>query len=195
MGRPREFDEATAVTRAMEAFWETGYEATSTDTLIEAMGIGRGSLYNAYGSKAALYERALDAYCARDTEALGVRLEGEGPVAPAIREVLMALVEADLADPAGRGCLMINAAIERAGADAAIAHRVDRAFARIETAFAGALRRGVASGELAADLDCRAAARFLMTTIAGLRVVGKATADRRRLEDSVAMAMAALRRP
>lgn len=62
MARPREFDEEQALDRAMDVFWRKGYQGTSTDDLMEAMGIGRGSFYNAFGSKRDVYLRTLDRY-------------------------------------------------------------------------------------------------------------------------------------
>ena len=60
MARPREFDRTKALHQAVEAFWEMGYEGTSTATLVERLGIGRSSLYAAFGSKDELYAEAMD---------------------------------------------------------------------------------------------------------------------------------------
>lgn len=61
MGRPRGFDEAIAVDAAAEVFRRGGYAAASVDHLVEATGMHRGSLYNAFGSKHGLFLRVLDA--------------------------------------------------------------------------------------------------------------------------------------
>ena len=62
MARPREFEEDAVLDAAMECFWNRGYEATSMRDLVEKTGITGASLYNAFGDKRALYERALDRY-------------------------------------------------------------------------------------------------------------------------------------
>ena len=62
MARPREFDEDAVLDAAMQCFWARGYEATSVRNLIEKTGITGASLYNAFGDKRALYERALHHY-------------------------------------------------------------------------------------------------------------------------------------
>jgi AcrR family transcriptional regulator len=59
MGRPRSFDESTAVAAAAGLFATHGYEGTSVDDLVRGLGIHRGSLYSAFGSKRALYLRVL----------------------------------------------------------------------------------------------------------------------------------------
>jgi TetR/AcrR family transcriptional regulator, transcriptional repressor for nem operon len=62
MARPREFDEGTVLDAAVLCFWKQGYEATSVRDLVAQTGITAASLYNAFGDKRALYQKALDHY-------------------------------------------------------------------------------------------------------------------------------------
>lgn len=62
MARPKTFDHDQVLDRAVELFWRKGYEATSIQDLVEAMGIQRGSLYAAFGSKQDLFLAVLDRY-------------------------------------------------------------------------------------------------------------------------------------
>ncbi|MHC2492005.1 AcrR family transcriptional regulator [Sinorhizobium meliloti] len=61
-GRPRSFDRADALMRAMQVFWEKGYEGASLTALTAAMGINAPSLYAAFGCKEALYLEAMELY-------------------------------------------------------------------------------------------------------------------------------------
>src|SRR4029077_15778222 len=64
MARPRKFVEDEVIAAARVQFWTHGYAATSLDDLVAVTGLGRGSLYRAFGDKHALFMRALDQYCA-----------------------------------------------------------------------------------------------------------------------------------
>ncbi len=73
MARPREFDESAVLNAATQCFWKQGYEATSVRELVERTGITAASLYNAFGDKRALYEKALDHYI---EESVADRIDG-----------------------------------------------------------------------------------------------------------------------
>ena len=59
MGRPRTFSEPDVVARASAVFARRGFAATSVDDLVRATGVGRASLYGAFGSKDGLFQRCL----------------------------------------------------------------------------------------------------------------------------------------
>lgn len=195
MVRSKEFDVDIAVQRAMELFWERGYEATGVADLVQHLGIARGSLYATFGSKDGLYQLALQRYCETEAGPVIDRLTEPGPVLPVLRAMLLRLAEAPAGDPRRRGCMVVNAAMERIPADSATAERVAAHLRKDEDVLAAALRRGRRSGEIPPGRDARALARFLVATIQGLRVVGKATADPATLRDVVAVALDAVGGP
>jgi TetR/AcrR family transcriptional regulator, transcriptional repressor for nem operon len=192
MPRPREFDDERVLDAAMEAFWARGYAATSAQDLVDATGLGRSSLYNAFAGKHQLYERALRRYLERNTEADVALLDRPGPVKERVRELLLGVIDADLGDPQRRGCLAVNAAIELAGKDEAVTVAVRRVFARVEEALVVALERGQRDGEITGERSARALARFVLNAIYGLRVLGKAATDRAPLLDVVEATVSAL---
>ncbi|MGB1215804.1 MAG: TetR/AcrR family transcriptional regulator, partial [Pikeienuella sp.] len=51
----KSFDLDDATDKAAAVFWAKGYEATSISDLVAAMGINKGSLYNAFGDKRRLF--------------------------------------------------------------------------------------------------------------------------------------------
>ncbi|WP_067469613.1 TetR/AcrR family transcriptional regulator [Actinomadura macra] len=195
MGRTREFDTEAAIAAAVEVFRSRGYQATSVQDLVDATGIGRGSLYAAFGSKDGLYEQALRRYSSTSLAWMAGQLDTDGPVRDVLRTLLLSLVDDTIQDPGRRGCLMTNAAVERLPSDASTGRIVGDSFDRVAELVETVLRRGRSRGELPQDADVTALADFVTTTIQGLRVQGKAGADRRRLAAVVETALGALPDP
>ncbi|MGH4031724.1 TetR/AcrR family transcriptional regulator [Actinomycetota bacterium Odt1-20B] len=173
MGRPKQFDPDAAVEQAMEVFWRKGYGATTPQDLVDALGIGKGSLYNAFGSKSALFRLALRRY--RDSQALALvaLLEEPGPVRARLRKALLLLVEMDLADADRRGCMAVNTAAEMGSSDEEATDVVRRMFDRTEEAFRAAVEEGQRAGELTPGRDPRAQASLILSTLVGLRLVAR----------------------
>ena len=152
-GRPREFDREKALEDAMRAFWAEGYERTGLPELQAAMGIGRQSLYNAFGDKRALFLEALDHYGTTQFRWLHERLAAAGSGLGNVRAVLAAWIDAVTA-PDFRGCLVCNSTVEF-GRDAEVTAITDRHNAAIEASFHAALTRALEAGELRAGTDTR----------------------------------------
>lgn len=186
MARPREFDSDAALERAMQAFWAKGFKATSLDDLCGATGLSRSSLYAAFGGKRALLHRSLDRYEAQSLARINAALARPVPVREAIAGFVADLIDRIVAGPGRRGCFIGNCAVELARQDQATASRVRRSLDRIEAVFADALRRGQARGEIAKSANVESLARFLVSGIQGLRLVGKADPDRAALTDIAA---------
>ncbi|MGY1580744.1 TetR/AcrR family transcriptional regulator [Streptomyces sp. MN13] len=173
MGRPKQFDPDAAVEQAMEVFWRKGYAGTTPQDLVDALGIGKGSLYNAFGSKHALFEQALRRY--RDSQAVALiqMLEEPGPVKARLRKALELLARMDLADPDRRGCMAVNTAAELAGTDESATELVRRMFDRTEDALRALVEEGQRAGEIAPERDPAALASLLLNTLVGLRLMAR----------------------
>lgn len=171
-GRPREFDELAVLDAAMVLFWEQGYEATGIAELSDRCGIGRQSMYNAFGDKKSLYLQALDRYSRERLGSLVDLLEAPGSPLDNVRALLDAW-EANWEDPEFKGCLMVNSMAELGVRDLEIKTRLDRMLQQMEDAIYNALHRAQEQGELPVDRDARALARTITITGQGLAVVGK----------------------
>lgn len=180
--RPKEFDPDVIVDAAMQVFWQRGYTATSIQDLVEGTELGRSSIYNTFGSKHELYEQALRRYQKLKAEKIAV-LSGPGPVKERVRLLLMGVVDEELSDDKGLGCMTANAALELAGHDTAVAAIVSQNLREFESALYEALSRAQETGEIAADKNVRALSRFVLNTIQGMRVLSKGYIghDRRQL--------------
>ncbi|WP_381557259.1 TetR/AcrR family transcriptional regulator [Streptomyces eurythermus] len=196
MARPRTFDEEQALDAAMRTFWRKGYEATSTEDLCAATGLGRSSIYNTFKSKRALFQRVLDRYMT--TMNAGQLTVLEDPAlsgAERIRALFARVLDGDAENrPAGRslGCLGVNTTVELAGRDAVAAGMLERDTAHRLDALRAVVEAGRRDGSITSSRDAGDLARFLNATIAGLRVSAQGGADRAALDAIAAIALDAL---
>lgn len=175
-GRPREFKDTAVVDAAVEVFRTKGYEACSTEELCKQTGLGRGSLYNAFGSKHELYEHALQRYHETGIQAQIEILEQEGPV----KECLRSLLKWEIPEkPEGdsRSCLLINAAAERAKSDPIVGKIFKQHVDLLEHAIWKAIQRGQKTGEISKERSTSELAGMFLSSYYGLRVIFPATLD------------------
>ena len=192
MARLREFDTEAAVQAAMVTFRERGYEGTSIQDLVEATGVGRGSLYAAFGSKDGLYLAAVDRYREQYATPLIDLLRTGAPAREVIREVLVAVVDDVVRDGNRLACLIVAAAMERVAGDPETARRVRETTESLEDVLTGVLAAGQAAGEIGERRNARDLARFLVMTLQGLKVMGAINPDRLSLMAAAEVAAAAL---
>ncbi|WP_440099959.1 TetR/AcrR family transcriptional regulator [Streptosporangium sp. H16] len=192
MARVREFDTEAALEAAMSVFRHKGYEGTSVQDLVDATGVGRGSLYAAFGSKEGVYQAVLDRYRERYALPLVDLLRSGTPARELIRDILVDLVETILRDGREQTCLIVSAATERLCHDPEVAARVGTTTSLLEDELTEAITAAQNRGEPVGVRDPRDSARFLMTIIHGLRVTGAINPDRRYLMSVVEAALGCL---
>ncbi|TQM32026.1 TetR/AcrR family transcriptional regulator [Nocardia bhagyanarayanae] len=192
MARTKEFDPDVVLELAMDLFWERGFEATSMSDLVEHLGIGKASIYAAFGCKHELFSKALQRYLQLADERITGALSQPGPAVPAIRALLGRFVSEACDEHRYLGCLVSNTAVELAARDPEIAALVESGWASWETIFASAFERAQAQGELAADRDPRALARFLLVFLQGVWVFERTPNAATRLRDASEMVAAFL---
>jgi TetR/AcrR family transcriptional repressor of nem operon len=191
MGRPRGFEPDVVIARAMETFWTRGYAGTSPADLAEATGVGKGSLYHAFGSKRELFGKALGLYERAGAELTEELLSQPGTTRTCIRAYLVHLVDEDLNGPVRRGCLAVNTALELGGRDEEATRAVRCMQDRTTRLLAARVEQGVRDGDVAPGTDAQAHAQFLMNTILGLRVMAR-TSDRQTLLTIIDTALSGL---
>ena len=191
VGRPRQFDPEEALQKAMEAFWAKGYEACSVQDLLDAMGINRGSMYDTFGDKHAIFIAAFEHYVSSFGDRYESVLNASGSPLRNVR-IMLDQVVSMATDREQRGCMITNSAIELAPRDPVVAKALKRVFSRFGHLIRETLDRAVETGELSPDSNIRAQTRFVLATIHGLIVMGKTAHSRRELNEVVDVAMSAL---
>jgi TetR/AcrR family transcriptional repressor of nem operon len=184
-GRPREFDADEVLEKAIQLFWTQGYEATSVSDIVEATGLNKSSLYNAFGSKDELFALALQRYVdMRATMLTQVLVQGTHGLADV--HSLFDLIEMETASPGGdRGCLAVNSSTELGGREESVEERSLDFRRSIRTALHAALGRAAAAGEIdAARTD--AYADVLMAFLLGMSVVARSGAQQSEMREQLA---------
>lgn len=192
MARQKEFIRDQVLDKAMGLFWEQGYDGSSVEDLVQCTGIGRGSLYDTFGDKHALYLAALDRYMVTSGGSLTELQRQGGPFLDALRDFFQARIEEAFIDPTRHGCFMVNAAIELAPHDPGVAQRVQVGLDETEETFYHVLIKAQAAGELSWKSDPHQLARFFVNTLLGIRVLSRAHPNRQMLQDIVQTALSTL---
>ena len=181
MGRPSKFDRDAAVETALQAFWQDGYEATSVKALSERLGITRSSFYNAFGSREALFELALNRYAEDSPDRAFDNVTEDTAIRPLLTRTFREICRVRAQDPHARGCVIINTVTELGGvANPVGRHLASMLMCRV-TSIEVLLRRAIDHGELPADTDVLGTALSVQSLMIGLNVLAKIVPEEDRL--------------
>ena len=176
MGRKKNYERDLLVEEAMEMFRDYGFAGTSTQMLVERLGVNRFSLYAEFGSKQGLFDAALKRYDEEVVERNFGPLEAPEAGIAEIRALLEFFGSAGKGPASGRGCLLCNTAVEFGSDDHSGAGSVQRYFERVSNAFCGALGNAYDKGELRRSAKPREEAGFFTASVLGMFVMLRAEA-------------------
>jgi AcrR family transcriptional regulator len=153
MARPRAFEEAEVLDRAMDVFWRHGYEGASMAELTKAMGLNSPSIYVAFGSKRGLFDAVLNRY--REPREVAERF-------------LFGGIEW-LVDPKEpRGCLLIQAGLTTGVNNEDVPRAIIDQRSLTTELLAERLKRAQAEGDFPPSINPAALARYLKMVFNGL---------------------------
>ena len=181
MARPRSVPEEEALHRALLLFWTKGYDRTSISDLGHAIGVGPSSIYNAFGSKAEFFERALDLYVeaytsfVRDAIDQVGELGAEGAIRKLMREAALLYTTPGLPP----GCAMLQGGGAGGSEDSEGGAIARKARGALEAALRKLLRSAPDSDRLTSPTPVLA--RFLLGVMRGLAQLACDGASRRQL--------------
>ncbi|MDT7799818.1 MAG: TetR/AcrR family transcriptional regulator, transcriptional repressor for nem operon [Actinomycetota bacterium] len=196
MARPRSFDEGAVLRTAREQFWSTGYAGTKIDDIAAATGLGKGSLYGAFGDKHALFLRVFDDYCTESAESTRRALDGHDSGAhQRIRDYVLGIAESTAADRDRRGCLLAKGTAECAEHDEAVAARAQRVFHELQEQLTASVAAAQRAGDIAGDQDPAHLASLLLAVTRGIEALGKGGSGPAELRTVAETALALLPKP
>ncbi len=192
MARNREFDENDVIEKAVNLFWNKGYNAVSTQDLIDAFGISRSSMYGAYKDKRSLFILALQHY--RQTASKGMLdiLGSNLSFIETITLLLTQIIKECITDNQTKGCFIVNTAIELAPHDKEILEIIQENRKNIIEALSKAIQLGINKKELTKNNIPKALANYFYNLINGLRVDAKVTNDKHNYQHTIKIALTVL---
>jgi AcrR family transcriptional regulator len=191
-GRPRAFDPDIALRKALDLFWERGYEGTSISDLAGAMGIASASIYACFGSKEALFRQTMALYGTTAGQPPRRALREQPTARAAIQAMLRATADEITRPGTPHGCMLILAAPTGAVENHGVREFLAGLRRDMLTEIRDRLARGIADGDLAASAaSLDAIARYYTTVVQGLSVQARDGASRADLEAVITCAMAA----
>ncbi|MGE7911211.1 TetR/AcrR family transcriptional regulator [Lysinibacillus xylanilyticus] len=180
MSRKKSFEISKVLDLAINVFWHKGYEGCSMQDLVEQLGLSRSSIYETFGSKEALYLKALERYDIQSKQKLGTILYEQGSA----KELLLRYFHEVIEYTRHRSCFMVNASLELAASHQEVYNRVHENMAKNEEAFYQLLVRAVQTGEMKETWDLKALAQYLVNIMHGITVT-TITAEREMLDNIV----------
>lgn len=181
MGRSKEFEENIVLQRAMEVFWQQGYEKTSMSDLVEHMGIHRKSLYDTFGDKHSLYLKVIDRYGEYSTAKLKSEIRRAETAYQAIQYIFDYMIEGN--ENKHCGCLFVNAATEMGPWDQEVLKKTEEAFSQAEKFIAEIIKKGQKDGEFSCKYDDEILGEILHNALLGLRVLVKTSTNKEKMRN------------
>lgn len=168
-GRPKIFDEKRAVQQAAALFWQQGYESTSLQDLLGAMGIQKGSFYHAFGSKKDLFLRCMQWHDTTSfSEFRAMLLATEEPIV--LIKGLFLQFATDTVSNHGKGCFAGNIVAELSSTQEELAQGAKDYLLTLERIFFKQITWAQVNGQLNNKTDARVLARYLLNLWNGINI-------------------------
>ena len=153
----------------MRAFWAKGYEATSLSDLMEATGLHKGSLYQAFGDKHALFIESLKRYLADMGRQKSEALKEAATPLDGLRDVAHRMIEiADDDCGCPMGCMAINTVVELEPHDAEVKHVLGQHIEFMRQSLKETVEQAQAAGQINSERPAELVTALLMTFMAGI---------------------------
>ncbi len=182
MPRVKLFNEEDVLEKAIELFWEKGYNDTSIQDLVDYLGISRGSLYDTFIGKKELFDKAFSRYKEANIKMMHQFLDSQ----PSVKEGLLKLFELPINASVNnkgevRGCFVVNTTTELLPYDKKIHQILKENKIEIEKIFYEYLLKGVKNGEIAKDKDIHTISSLIYALLNGILVIEKVNPDKKYL--------------
>jgi len=192
MARPREFEMQEALNSAMSVFWERGYEATSMEDLLDAMGLTKGSLYKAFGDKHNLFLMSLQDYLDRLFEKMKESVESSSDPVESLIAMMDVVENLCCRQVIPKGCFAVNTVVELSQRDEKASEILKHHLVRVEKLLAKLIRSGQQSDDFRSDISAEHLAEALFVYIFGMLAQSRGIANQARTKRLSSFALSIL---
>ena len=181
VARPRQFDEEKIIAAVRDLFWCQGYAATSLDDLMRVTGLGKGSIYGAFGDKRNLFLAVLRVYADERVVHARERLNSDKPAIERLRDLFRMREQRKRSLAPCPGCFLFNSTTELALHAPAVREISKRVYAAIEQLLIETAEQAKKDGDLPREVDASELGRLLLAVCLGLTFLEKTGIDSRNL--------------
>ena len=185
MPRTKQFCEEETLNKAMELFWEKGFHATSMQDLVSHLGINRASLYDTYGGKEQLFDKAFEHYRKTSGGWLEELFQNEPSIKEGFKKLFEAAIHEAITDACRKGCFVVNTTTELTPGNTKMDQTLMAHKAHMEQLFVSYVQKGINNGEIPADKNAQEIGWMLFTLYNGVRVVSKIDTNAEKLQKVV----------
>ena len=179
-GRPKGFIPDEALDRAVEMFWEHGYEGVDVDRIARAVNVTKPALYRAFGDKSTLLLKAVERYALTYGAPILAAFQAE----PDIHKAVTAFCEATVNIASGEargGCMMVAAALGQSERVTEIRSCLAKGLTAAADIFAKRFEKEMKAGRLTRTPTAQVRGRALVDLMRGLQLRAKAGIAREQL--------------
>jgi TetR/AcrR family transcriptional repressor of nem operon len=185
MPRVKLFDEEEVLNKATELFWKKGYHATSIQDLVSFLGINRGSLYDTFGGKKELFEKAFQLYRINNINGITQFFKNQSNVKKGFQALFEMGINESINDKDRKGCFVVNTTTELIPGEEEMLKILQENKVVFEGIFYQFLLEGQKSGEISKNKNLKNISRLFYTFYSGLKVVAKVQTTPTELMSSV----------
>jgi len=193
VGPNKQFNQDEALNKALEVFWNKGFEATSMQDLVNQMGINRASLYQTYGNKYDLFIATLDRYIEINRQQIRETLEASGSPLDNLYKLFLHFIGQGVKTQQS-GCFINNTAVELGPHDQQVAEKIRHFWQQLEQMIIDVLNRAIDKNELPEGTETRLLATLLNTNLQGLVIKSKTNTSQDELINSADLLFSLIRK-
>lgn len=186
-GRPKHYQDEELIDRAIEVFWQKGYNAASAQDLLKAMDIGQGSFYRSFpGGKKELYQKSLNRFLEKRIKEFHQGLgQSEDPI-EFIKEFFYAVADRPTIKKSS-GCYLGNTVVELSNIDEETKLLSVALLSKMKDGFEKALKKAQVVGKLDANKSPKTIALYLINLWNGINVTQRMYPQKKQLLEVLKM--------